>query len=158
MQNSAGPVDAAMTDFRSDAAIMPRAAVSAAIFRDGRVLLVQRSRPPSAGVWSLPGGHIEPGETALDAIHRELREETAIFARIAEIAGVTDVIHRNDSGDLVFHRVVIVFCGEWLSGEPKAGDDAAAAGWHDLNELPGLATTEGLAEIVRSARMKLFGS
>ena len=157
MQSSAGPVDAAMTDFHSDAAIMPRAAVSAAIFRDGRVLLVQRSRPPSAGVWSLPGGHIEPGETALDAIHRELREETAIFARIAEIAGVKDVIHRTDSDVLLFHRVVIVFCGEWLSGEPEAGDDAAAVGWYDPDALAGLATTEGLAEIVQSAKTRLAG-
>jgi len=146
-----------MIDFDTSALIVPRAAVSAAIFREGRVLLVKRSRPPSAEMWSLPGGHIEPGETALDAVNRELREETTIAARIVEIAGVKDVIHRNDSGKLIFHRVVIVFCGEWLSGEPKAGDDAAAAGWHDLNALPELATTEGLAEIVRSARMKLFG-
>ena len=146
-----------MTDFHSGAAIMPRAAVSAAIFRDGRVLLVQRSRPPSAGVWSLPGGHIEPGETVLDAIHRELREETSVIARIAEIIGAKDVIHLNDSGDLIFHRVVNVFCGEWLSGEPEAGDDAAAAGWYDPDALAGLATTEGLAEIVRSAKMKLAG-
>ena len=146
-----------MIDFDTNALIVPRAAVSAAIFRDGRVLLVKRSRPPSAGMWSLPGGHIEPGETALDAVHRELREETAITARIAEIAGLRDVIHRNDSGELIFHRVVIVFCGDWLSGEPEAGDDAAAAGWYDPGALAGLATTEGLAEIVRSARLKLAG-
>jgi ADP-ribose pyrophosphatase YjhB (NUDIX family) len=146
-----------MIDSSPDAAIAPRAAVSAAIFRDGRVLLVKRSRPPSAGVWSLPGGHIEPGETALDAVHRELREETAITARIAEIAGVKDVIHRTDRGELLFHRVVIVFCGEWLSGEHEAGDDAAAAGWYDPDALPELDTTEGLAAIVRSARVKLAG-
>ena len=146
-----------MIDFPSDAAIVPRACVSAAIFREGRVLLVKRRHPPAAGVWSLPGGHIEPGETALDAVHRELREETAITARIAEIAGLRDVIHRNDSGELIFHRVVIVFCGDWLSGEPEAGDDAAAAGWYDPGALAGLATTEGLAEIVRSARLKLAG-
>jgi len=152
-----GPVTTTMIDFASDSAIVPRAAVSAAIFRDGRVLLVQRRGPPSAGVWSLPGGHIEPGETVLDAIHRELREETSVIARIAEIIGAKDVIHLNDSGDLIFHRVVIVFCGEWLSGEPEAGDDAAAAGWYDPDALAGLATTEGLAEIVRSAKMKLAG-
>lgn len=103
----------------------------------------------------MPGGHIEPGETGLGAVNRELREETAISARIVEIAGVKDVIHRNDSGVLIFHRVVIVFCGEWLSGEPEAGDDAAAAGWYDAGALERLATTEGLAAIVRSAKMRL---
>ena len=147
-----------MTDFDPDAPVVPRAAVSAAIFRDGRVLLVKRRRPPSADVWSLPGGHIEPGEAALDAVHRELREETSVIAaHFVEIIGVKDVIHLNDSGELIFHRVVIVFCGEWLSGEPEAGDDAAAAGWYDPDALAELATTEGLAEIVRSAKMKLAG-
>ena len=152
-----GPVATAMIDFATDAAIVPRAAVSAAIFREGRVLLVKRRHPPSADVWSLPGGHIEPGETALDAVHRELREETAITARIVEIAGMKDVIHRNDSGELIFHRVVIVFCGDWLSGEPEAGDDAAAAAWYDPSALAGLATTEGLAGIVQCAKLKLTG-
>ena len=143
-----------MSQSSPDPANVPRAAVSAAIFRDGQVLLVQRRRAPSAGLWSLPGGHIEPGEAALDAVHRELREETAIAARIAGIAGVKDVIHRNDSGELLFHRVVIVFCGEWLSGQLKAGDDAAAAGWFDPSALAGLATTEGLDDIVRGAASK----
>jgi 8-oxo-dGTP diphosphatase len=144
-----------MIDFPAHATVAPRACVSAAIFREGRVLLVKRRHAPAAGVWSLPGGHIEPGETALDAVHRELQEETAITARIAEIAGLRDVIHRNDSGELIFHRVIIVFCGDWLSGEPEAGDDAAAAGWYDPGALGELATTEGLAEIVRRAKSKL---
>lgn len=155
MQSSRGPVIAAMTKFGPDTPVVPRAAVSAAIFRGGLVLLVKRGRPPSADVWSLPGGHIEPGETALDAVNRELREETAIKARIVKIAAVKDVIHRTDSGELIFHRVVIVFCGEWLSGEPEAGDDAALAGWYDPRHLGALATTEGLAEIVRSAQLEL---
>jgi 8-oxo-dGTP diphosphatase len=146
----------AMTEFGEEAPIAPRAAVSAAIFRRGRVLLVRRRLPPSPDLWSLPGGHIEPGETALGAVHRELREETGISARILEIAGIKDVIHRNDSGVLIFHRVVIVFCGEWLSGDPVAGDDAAAAGWHEADALARLATTDGLAEIVLKARTKLL--
>ena len=145
----------AMTKFDPDAPVVPRACVSAAIFRDGRVLLVKRARSPLADVWSLPGGHIEPGETALDALNRELREETAIAANIVKIAAVKDVIHRNDSGEVIFHRVVIVFCGEWLAGEAEAGDDAAAAGWYDPSALAELDTTEGLAEIVRSAQLSL---
>ena len=155
MQSPPGPVAAAMNDFAPDALIVPRAAVSAAVFREGRVLLVQRRHPPSAGLWSLPGGHIEPGETALDAIHRELSEETAILAQIAEIAAIRDVIHRNDSGVLLLHRVIVVFCGEWLSGEARAGDDAAAVGWYDEDALARLAATDGLADIVLKAKMRL---
>ena len=144
-----------MIDSHADAPVVARAAVSAAIFREGRVLLVKRRRPPFADLWSLPGGHIEPGETAIAAVHRELCEETGIAARIVEIAGLVDVIHRNDSGVLIFHRVVIVFCGDWLSGEAGAGDDAASAGWFDPGALAGLAATEGLTEIIQSAKMRL---
>jgi 8-oxo-dGTP diphosphatase len=155
MQTPADPISHSMIDPTSDEAVLPRAAVSAAIFRHGRVLLVRRGRPPSAGVWSLPGGHIEPGETTLDAIRRELREETSIAARIVDIVAVKDVIHRNDSGELIFHRVIVVFYGEWLSGEPEAADDAAAACWFDPASLMEFDTTEGLAEIVQSAKIKL---
>jgi 8-oxo-dGTP diphosphatase len=142
-------------DLDQDEPVVPRAAVSAAIFREGRVLLVKRGMPPSAGLWSLPGGHIEPGETALDAVHRELREETGIAAVLHDIAAIKDVVQRNDRGVLIFHRVVIVFCGEWLSGDVEAGDDAASACWYETDMLAQLATTEGLAEIVMRAKMKL---
>jgi len=144
-----------MMDFSHDGPVLPLAAVSAAVFRQGRVLLVRRDMPPSAGLLSLPGGHIEPGETALDAVHRELREETAITARILDIAAIKDVVQRNDRGALIFHRVVIVFSGEWLAGDVVAGDDAAQAGWYETETLAQLATTEGLAEIVMRAKTKL---
>lgn len=144
-----------MTEIAPDEPVVPQAAVSAAIFRDGRVLLVKRSMPPSAGLWSLPGGHIEPGETALDAVQRELREETSIAARMHDIAAIKDVVQRNDRGVLIFHRVIIVFAGEWLSGDVEAGDDAASACWYDTGSLTRLATTEGLAEIVISAKTRL---
>jgi ADP-ribose pyrophosphatase YjhB (NUDIX family) len=140
--------------------IIPCAAVSAAIFRDDRVLLVKRGRPPAAGLWSLPGGHIEPGEAAIDAARRELMEETGVTAKIFGVADVKDVVHVNDRGKLIFHRVIIVFYGAWEAGEPEAGSDAELAVWHSAAALNMLATTEGLASIVNSAanRLRLHGS
>ncbi len=132
---------------RADPAI-PRAAVSAAIFRDGRVLLVKRGRAPAAGLWSLPGGHIEPGETAAAAVERELREETGISAKIDGVAAIKDVVQQNDRGDVIFHRVIIVFHGAWVSGEATAGDDAEAVAWVNRDRLKDLPVTEGLAEII----------
>ena len=72
--------------------IIPRAAVSGAIFQGERVLLVRRARPPALGLWSLPGGHIEPGETAADALLRELMEETGVKGRLGGVADAVDVI------------------------------------------------------------------
>jgi ADP-ribose pyrophosphatase YjhB (NUDIX family) len=131
---------------------MPRPAVSAAIFRGGEVLLVRRAKEPAAGLWSLPGGHIEPGETALEAIARELMEEAGLAARIGGVAGIRDVIHRNDRMELLFHRVIIVFFGSWISGDTEAGDDAAELAWIAPDTLFRLATTEGLAESIAAAQ------
>ncbi|MGF1620619.1 MAG: NUDIX hydrolase [Rhodomicrobiaceae bacterium] len=131
--------------------IVPQAAVSAAIFRAGRILLVQRSRPPAANLWSLPGGHIEPGEAAIDALTRELYEETAIRAKISGICGVRDVVQQNDRGAVLFHRVIVVFCGVWTEGAAVAGSDAAAVRWETLAHLGDLPVTEGLSELASQA-------
>lgn len=136
--------------------IIPRAAVSAAIFRGDSILLVRRGRSPAAGLWSLPGGHIEPGEPALKAIHRELQEETAMRANILGLADVKDVVQQNDRGDVLFHRVIIVFYGVWDSGEPIAGSDAAAVGWQGWDALKDLHLTDGLEEIVANAKRILL--
>jgi 8-oxo-dGTP diphosphatase len=147
------PQQAAAPVTRPDqlSAVVPQAAVSAAIFRDGRVLLVQRGRGAAKGLWSLPGGHIEPGEAAETAAHRELAEETGIEAKLCGILGVKDVVQQNDRGDLLFHRVIIVFHGLWSAGEARAGSDAAAAAWVDPATLDNLPVTEGLAAMLARA-------
>lgn len=135
--------------------MIPRAAVSAAIFRDGQVLLICRAKPPLEGLWSLPGGHIELGEPAEEAARRELREETGVEARLAGVADMVDAIGRDDKGVVMFHRVIVVFFGLWISGEASAASDALAAEWRDPDEIPGLSTTPGLHDVVRRAWLRL---
>ena len=101
----------------------PIPAVGVVCMRNDAVLLIRRRTSPRLGEWSLPGGRIEPGETAVAAALRELREETGVEA---EILGLIDVV------DGVFpehgrHYVLIDYAARWLSGEPAAGDDAAEA-------------------------------
>jgi 8-oxo-dGTP diphosphatase len=144
MPSSASPVTA-----------LPRAAVSGAIFRGDEVLLTQRGQAPMLGAWSLPGGHIEPGEKAADALLRELREETAIEARLLGVADVVDVIRRGEDAAVSFHRVILVFYGIWLDGEARAGSDAAAVMWRRPSEMAALRTTPGLAEVVERAESRL---
>ncbi|MGA9328164.1 MAG: NUDIX domain-containing protein, partial [Bradyrhizobium sp.] len=64
----------------------PQLAVSAAIFREGKILLVRRARSPAKGFYSLPGGRVEFGETLHAALHREIAEETALRIEIAGLA------------------------------------------------------------------------
>ena len=128
----------------------PRPGVSAAIFRRDSVLMVKRGRPPFAGLWSLPGGHIEPGERTREAAVREVAEETGIAARIDGLADVADAI--SEAGGMVAaHYIITVYYGVWLSGEPCAASDAAEARFVPLAEIGRLATTENAAAVIATA-------
>lgn len=101
--------------------------VAGAVFRDGRVLLAQRTRPPElAGRWELPGGKIEPGESAEQALVRELREELGIEVRGADRFGPP--VHLRSDLVMCAYRV------ELVSGEPRPLEHAALR-WVDAEEL-----------------------
>ena len=93
------------------------------------VLLVQRRNPPDAGLWGFPGGHVEPGETALDAAARELAEETGVIARPRAYLDNIDVIERGADGALRFHFLLAAVLCDYVSGQPVAADDALDAAW-----------------------------
>jgi 8-oxo-dGTP diphosphatase len=135
----------------------PRAAASAAIFRNGSVLVVERGKGAMTGIWSLPGGHIEPGETAQAAALREVGEETGIAAQIVGLAGVHDVIVRDEQGLLTAHYVLAVYYGRWLSGEPHAQSDSRDARFLPIHELGNLKLTPKAAELISRA-WSLLGS
>ena len=126
----------------------PRAAASCAVFRTDTVLLVERGKGPR-GVGSLPGGHIEPGETAKAAALRELHEETGIEADIQGLADVHDVIYRDPGGGINVHYVLTVYWGHWRAGEPQAASDVADARFVALGEIGRYALTPGAAALIR---------
>lgn len=109
-------------------AMTPTPAVGVVCFRGEEVLLIRRGRPPRAGQWSLPGGRIEPGERAVDAALRELREETGVEAEILGLIEVVDGLFPDH------HYVLIDYAARWVSGDPIAGDDAAEAAFVPMQE------------------------
>jgi ADP-ribose pyrophosphatase YjhB (NUDIX family) len=129
----------------------PILAVSAAIIRDGKLLIVRRARPPAQGLYTLPGGGVEAGETLTEAAAREVREETGLEISPVALAGHREVIARDDMGGVQRHFVILCFAARWISGEPVPNEELAEAKWIDPSELAGLRTTDGLAEIVASA-------
>ena len=132
----------------------PAPCVGVVCLRGDEVLLIRRGRPPRQGEWSLPGGRIEPGERAVKAALRELREETGVEA---EIVGLLDVV------DGVFpeagrHYVLIDYAARWLSGNPVAGDDAAEARFMPLAEAEALVDWAETRRIIRMAADKITAS
>lgn len=133
-------------------AIRPTLGASACVWRDGEVLLVKRGKAPALDLWSLPGGHVELGETLMDAAARELAEETGITAAFTHLVDCLDIIRRTPEGTVDRHYVIAVFTGHWTGGEPLPMDDAAAVQWRDPEQLDGLEMTHGIAEIIRKAQ------
>src|ERR1700693_6057577 len=129
----------------------PYLAVSAAIIRDGKVLVVRRARNPALGIYTLPGGGVETGETLLQAVTREVREETALEIEPVALAGHREAIARDAQGRVERHFVILCFAARWLSGEPVLNEELDDARWVMPAEIAGLRTTEGLVEIVASA-------
>ena len=133
----------------------PYLAVSAAIFRDGRVLIVRRARPPAHGLYTLPGGGVELGETLEQAIIREVREETGLEIAPLALVGFREAIARDAAGRVERHFVILPFASRWIRGEIALSEELAEAHWRKPGELADLKTTEGLAEIVATAAERI---
>ncbi len=113
----------------------PVAGVAAVIFRGSEVLLVRRGNQPSKGKLGIPGGVVELGETAEEAVVREVEEETGIRVKPLRVLDVLDSIVRDDEGGIRFHYVLLEFLCEPLGGELRASSDASDALWAPLECL-----------------------
>jgi ADP-ribose pyrophosphatase YjhB (NUDIX family) len=133
----------------------PFLAVSAAIVRGGKILIVRRARPPANGVFTLPGGVVETGETLTEAVAREVREETGLEIEPIGLAGFRETIVRDGDDRVERHFVILCFVAHWRSGEPVLNEELCEAHWLDPAALAGLPTTPGLADIVEAAYKRL---
>jgi 8-oxo-dGTP diphosphatase len=127
----------------------PQLAVSAAIFREGKVLVVRRARSPAKGFYSLPGGRVEFGETLHAALHREIAEETALTIEIAGLAAWREVMPTTEGGG---HFVILSFAAHWSAGEPALNEELDDFQWIAPDALGELKTTPGLLEVLQSAQ------
>ena len=131
----------------------PFLAVSAAIFRDGKVLVVRRARKPALNLYTMPGGVVEAGETLTEAVAREVREETALQIEVLTLAGHREAVMRDAQGRVERHFVIMCFAARWVSGEPVLNEELDDARWVDPADIAGMRTTDGLTEIVAAAAL-----
>ena len=128
----------------------PKLGASACVWKDGKVLLVQRAKPP-LGLWSLPGGHVEFGETALAAAARELLEESGVTADLTAFVGLYEIILDNPP----FHFAIACYGGVWRSGEARAASDALEAQWLAPSEFDSVDFAPNVREAISRAKTLL---
>ena len=128
----------------------PQVAVGAVIVHEGRLLTVRRGSPPGRGRWTIPGGRVERGEPVVDAVAREVAEETGLTVAVGALLGWTEHL------DTEHHYVILDFLAEPVGSlAPVAGDDAAAVAWMGRRELAAAATTDGLLEVLEAWGVQL---
>lgn len=127
----------------------PAVAVGAVVIERGeggpRVLLVKRATPPRIGQWSLPGGRVEPGERLVDAVAREVLEESGLLVRVDALVEVAEIL------DAPFHYVILDYLCERMGGELLAGSDVSDVAMAGVDELQRYGVTDAVARVVGKA-------
>jgi mutator protein MutT len=127
--------------------VRPEIAVGAIVVDGERILLVRRGRGPAAGLWSVPGGRVESGETLLEAVLRELLEETGLEGVVDRFVGW---VERIGDDPRPYHFVILDFLVTLLDAEstPQSGDDAAEARWVAFGDLATMRLAPGLYDFL----------
>jgi 8-oxo-dGTP diphosphatase len=132
--------------------LVPRVGVGAIVIHEGKVLLVKRGIEPSRGLWAIPGGKLNIGETLQECAAREIMEETGIAIKVGACIYVFDFFERDDQGKIKFHYVIIDFAANYICGEPKGADDADDARWLAPEELSSLPVAKNTLTALRKIR------
>ena len=127
----------------------PRVGVGAIVIEKDRVLLVCRGISPSRGLWAIPGGSVEIGETLKEAAEREILEETGIRIEADRPVYAFDFIEKDEEGKIRFHYVIVDLWARYLGGEVKAADDAADAKWLAWSEIRNLPVSPNTLRVLR---------
>lgn len=119
----------------------PQVVVGAIVIHDGSLLMIRRANDPSKGLWTVPGGRVEPGEYLAQAVRREVLEETGVAVEVGELLGVLEVVGEG------WHYVIHDYLAT-IDGDPElaAADDALEARWVPLHDVPSLDCTPRFVE------------
>jgi 8-oxo-dGTP diphosphatase len=129
----------------------PVVGIGALVQRQGRILLVRRGGEPGLGLWSLPGGVLEPGEMLENGVRREVFEETGLTVQTVRLFDVFERILRDKKDRLEYHYVLLDYLCRVTGGELKPGGDASDAAWVRREELARRPMTEGTLDVILRA-------
>jgi 8-oxo-dGTP diphosphatase len=129
---------------------LPRVAVGAVVFKDDKVLLIRRAKPPAKGLWAIPGGSVNLGETLQQAAERETLEETNLTIQATTPVFTFEVIEKDNNNRVRFHYVIIDLVADYVSGIPFPGDDADEVRWVSPRELKNLDVNPRTLKVLNS--------
>jgi 8-oxo-dGTP diphosphatase len=129
----------------------PIVGVGGVVLSNGRALLIKRAGPPLAGQWSIPGGMLELGETLVEAVQRELAEETGLVVRVLELVEVFERIEFDAARRARYHFVVLDYLCEATGGEARAGSDVSDTAWAAPSEFASYGLTETATRVIEKA-------
>jgi ADP-ribose pyrophosphatase YjhB (NUDIX family) len=127
----------------------PVVGVGAVVVNDGRVLVIRRGQEPRKGQWSLPGGVVRLGEPLVEALRREMLEETGLDVAVGPIVETFDRIHRDDDGRVRYHFVIVDYLCSVIAGDARAGDDAEEVKWIGEHEIDQFGINAHAAAVLR---------
>jgi len=131
----------------------PRVGVGVVVIRDGRILMVKRSKEPAKGKWSIPGGGLELGETLYGAAAREVLEECSVKVKIERVLDAAERIIKDENGRIKYHFVMVDMLGRYGGGEVKAQSDAAECRWVAIKEIEKLDIPSNLHDMLKRHRI-----
>ena len=129
----------------------PVVGVGGVVISGGRALLIKRGSPPLENQWSIPGGMLEVGETLLEGVRRELREETGVEVCVLEIIEVFERINLDGDGKVRYHFVILDYLCEAMRGEARAGSDVTDVAWATPEELADYKLTDTATQVILKA-------
>ena len=129
----------------------PVVGVGAVILQGDAVLLIQRGNEPLKGMWSIPGGALEVGESLIDGVRREVREEVGLEIEVGAIVEVFERITRDQQDAVRYHYVLVDFVCRPTGGSLAAGDDADDVRWVTAAGLAAIEVTEGTPAVIEKA-------
>ena len=130
---------------------VPIPAVAAVVFRGSKVLLAKRANEPSKGKWTLPGGVIEVGEPHVDALQREVLEETGVEIDVKELVAVIDRIVWDHEGRLKYHYIILDYWAEYKKGTPQPASDISDIRWAEVGQIGSFGLTSQAQGVITKA-------
>ncbi len=131
---------------------LPVVGVGVVVLNDhNEVLLIRRGSEPNIGMWTIPGGRQEPGETLAQTAHREIEEETGVEIGPPQLIDVVDLIRNNDDGSLARHYTLIDYVAQYIGGDPRPGGDADAVEWVPVADIENRISWSETLRIIREA-------